>query len=126
MTFETWIVRACDRFLAQRTFELIVAPAVADCEFENASGRGSRLSNRVALARAAAGGLLHDCGRGCDVFFKLVLLSVSYFSFPVALSAQLFTTWSDFFVFAGLVMAMSIVPVIICFWPERRRVRFGD
>lgn len=27
MSFETWIVAFCDRFVSQRSFELIVAPA---------------------------------------------------------------------------------------------------
>ena len=126
MTFETWIVALCDRFLAQRTFELIVAPAVADCEFEAAAGRRSRLANRVALIRAAGGALVHDCQRGSDVFFKLVLLSVSYFMFPVALSAAAFKTWSAFLMFAAVVLLMSLAPVIICFWPERRPMRVGE
>ena len=126
MTFETWIVAVCDRFLAQRTFELIVAPAVADCEFEMSSGRGSRLTNRLALLRAAGGGFAHDFQRGSDVFFKMVLLSVSYFLFPVALSMDAFKTWSAFLMFASVVVAMSLAPVIICFWPERRPMRVGE
>ena len=110
MTFENWIVTVCDRFLAERTFELIVAPALADCEFEAASGRGTRFANRAALVRAAAGGFLHDFQRGSDVFFKLVLFSVSYFMFPVALSMTAFKTWSAFFGFASMVIVMSITP----------------
>jgi hypothetical protein len=126
MTFETWIVALCERFLAQRTFELIVAPALADCEFEAAAGRRSRLANRVALMRAAGGGFVHDCQRGSDVFFKLVLLSVSYFMFPVALSVSAFKTWSAFLLFAASVLLMSLAPVVICFWPERRPMRVGE
>jgi hypothetical protein len=126
MTFETRIVAFGERFLAQRTFDLIVAPALADCEFEAAAGRRGRLANRIALLRAAGGGLLHDCQRGSDVFLRLVLLSVSYFMFPVALSVTAFKTWSAFFIFAGVVLAMSIAPVIICFWPERRPMRLGE
>ena len=126
MTFETWIVALCDRFLAQRTFELIVAPAVADCEFEAAAGRRSRIANRAALVRAAAGGFLHDVQRGSDVFFRVVLLSVSYFMFPVAMSVTAFKTWSAFLAFAAIVLLLSLAPVIICFWPERRPLRLGE
>lgn len=126
MTFETWIVAVCDRFLAQRTFELIVAPAVADCEFEAAAGRRSRIANRAALVRAASGGFLHDMQRGSDVFFRVVLLSVSYFMFPVALSVTVFKTWSTFLVFAAVVLLLSLAPVMICFWPERRPMRVGE
>ena len=126
MTFETWIVAVCDRFLAERTFELIVAPAVADCEFEAACGRGNTFTNRVALLRAAGGGFAHDFQRGSDVFFKMVLLSVSYFMFPVALSMDAFKTWSAFLTFASIVLGMSLAQVIICFWPERRPARVGE
>lgn len=126
MRFESHIVAFCDRFLAQRTFELIVAPALADFAFEEAAGRRSRLANRAAVLRAAAGGFLHDAQRGSDVFFRLLLLSVSYFMFPVALSITAFKTWSAFLVFAAAVFLMATVPVLICFWPERRPVRVGD
>ena len=80
----------------------------------------------MALVRAAAGGFVHDAQRGSDVFFKLLLLSVSYFMFPVALSITAFKTWSSFFTFAALVLVMSLAPVIICFWPERRPMRVGE
>jgi hypothetical protein len=126
MSFESWIVAVCDRFLAQRTFELIVAPALADYEFEEAAGRRGRLANRAAVLRAAAGGFMHDAQQGCDVFCKLLLLSVSYFMFPVALSSTAFETWSAFFLFASGMFVMSVAPVLICFWPERRPIRLGD
>jgi hypothetical protein len=126
MTFESRILAFSNRFLAQRTFELVVAPALADLAFEEAAGRRGRLANRAAVVRAAAGGFLHDAQRGSDVFLKLLLLSVSYFMFPVALSITAFTTWSAFFMFASVVFVMSIAPVIICFWPERGPMRLGE
>ena len=46
--------------------------------------------------------------------------------FPVALSITSFKTWSAFFVFAAVMFALSVAPVIICFWPERRPMRLGD
>ena len=50
MTFETLIVAISDRFLSQRTFELVVEPALADLEFEEAAGRRSRMANRAAAS----------------------------------------------------------------------------
>jgi integral membrane sensor domain MASE1 len=126
MTFEAHIVAFCDRFLAQRTFDLIVAPALADCAFEESGGRRSRLATRAAVVRAVAGGVLHDAQRGSDVFFKILLLSMSYFMFPVMLSMTAFKTWSAFLIFATIVVVMSTAPVIICFWPERRSMRLGE
>ena len=126
MTFESRIVSFSHRFLAQRTFELIVAPALADFAYEEEAGRRSRMANRVAVLRAALGAVLHDAQRGSDVFCKLLLLSVSYFMFPVALSITTFKTWSAFLTFAAVMFVMAIAPVIICFWPERRTMRLGD
>ena len=118
--FERMVIGFCDRFLAQRTFELVVEPALADLEFEEAGGRRSRLAMRGAVLRAMLGGLRHDMLRGSDSFLKLTLLSACYYVFPVAVSVRLFKTWSEFFVVVLLVFAMSLTPVLVCFWPARR------
>lgn len=126
MRFERCIMTFCDFFLKQRTFDLIVAPALADLEFEEAAGRRAWLSNRAAVVRAALGGALFDLLDGTGAFLRLTLLSVSYFMFPVVVSASAFATWSGFFTAAAGVLVLSMVPVMVCFWPERRRVRHFD
>jgi len=120
MRFDSLVLAFCDRFLAQRTFDLIVAPALADLEFEEASGRRSRIAMRAAVLRAIIGGWRHDVARGTDTFLRMTLLSVCYYMFPVALSAGIFKTWSGFFTAGVAVLALSLVPVMVCFWPERR------
>jgi hypothetical protein len=120
MTFESRVTAFCDRFLAQRTFDLVVAPALADLEFEQAGGRRGGLAMRAAVLRAVLGGLRHDVWRGSDSFLKLTLLSACYYMFPVAVSVRLFETWSEFFMVVLLVFAMSLTPVLVCFWPARR------
>ncbi len=40
--------------------------------------------------------------------------------FPIALGIEAFKTWSEFFIVATLVLGLAMVPVIVCFWPERR------
>ena len=74
----------------------------------------------------ALGGALYDLLQGTSGFFKLSLLSVSYFMFPVALSIKAFSTWFEFLVAAAAVFVMAMIPVMVCFWPERRPVRHGD
>ena len=123
MTFERWIVAFCDRFLSQRTFELVVEPALADLEFEEAAGRRSRIANHAAVLRAIAGGVRHDMQRGSGGFLKLMLLSACYYAFPVAVSVRIFKTWEDFFVALMVVLALSLAPVMVCFWPSRYPVR---
>lgn len=126
MSFDSWIVAFCDRFVSQRTFDLVVAPALADLDFEEAAGRRGRVANRMAVVRAIAGGVRHDLWRGSGGFLKLTLLSACYYMFPVAVSVRMFKTWSDFFVAAAVVFALALTPVMVCFWPTRHPVRPGD
>ena len=126
MKFESWVVAFCDRFTSQRAFELIIVPALADLEFEEEIRRGSRMAGRAAVLRAIAGAAVHDMGRASGAFLKLTLLSAAYYAFPVAVSVRIFKTWSDFFVALTVVLAMSLVPVLVCFWPVRQPVRHGD
>ena len=120
MRFDSLVLVFCDRFLAQRTFDLIVAPALADLEFEEATGRRSRIAMRAAVLRAILGGWRYDVARGSDAFLRLTLLSFCYYMFPVAVSVGIFKTWSGFFIAATAVLALSLVPVMVCFWPARR------
>lgn len=120
MSFESTVIAFAERFLSDRAFELIVVPALADLQFDEEAGRRSRLANRYAVLRAVAGGLCDDVWRESMSVFKLSLLSAGYFMFPLALGIEIFKTWSQFFMVATLVLAMSMVPVVVCFWPERR------
>ena len=123
MTFETWIVAFCDRFISQRTFELVVEPALADLEFERAAGRRGWITTHAAVIRAIAGGVRHDMRRDSGSFLKLTLLSACYYAFPVFVSVRIFKTWTDFLVAASIALALSLAPVMVCFWPSRSPVR---
>lgn len=123
MSFETFVLGCCDRLLSQRTFELVVAPALADFEFEDAGGRHGALASRIAVLRAVAGAVGYEARRGCDGFLKLMLLSACYYVFPVAVSVSIFKTWSDFALAMAVVLALSLIPVMVCFWPARHPVR---
>lgn len=126
MSFASRIVAFSDRFLSQRSFELIVAPALADLEFEDEAGRRSRLANRYSVLRAVAGGVRDDVWRDSGSVFKLALLSVCYYMFPIVVGFNYFKTWSDFFAVMALVLALALVPVAACFWPERHTTRPVD
>lgn len=126
MSFESRIVAFAERFLADRTFELIVAPALADLEFEDEAGRRGRIANRCAVLRAVAGGVRDDVWRDSGSVFKLALLPACYYLFPVAVGFDYFKTWSEFFVVVLLVLGLSLVPVMVCFWPQRHTARPVD
>lgn len=122
MSFQSKVTAFSSRFLSDRSFELIIAPALADLEFEDAGDRG-RLAGRASVVRAVAGAVHHELRRGSGDFLKLALLSFCYFIFPLALGIGSFKTWSDFAAAAALVLAMSLIPVLVCFWPERPTIR---
>ncbi len=120
MSFESRVIAFADRFLSDRTFELVVAPALADLQFDEESGGRHRFASRLAVLKAVTGGLRLDVWRDSGTLFKVALLSACYYTFPVALGIRLFKTWSEFFVVIMLVLGLSLVPVLACFWPERR------
>jgi hypothetical protein len=126
MRFESLVIGLCDRFVSQRAFDLIVTPAMADLEFEEAGGRRGAVAGRMAVLRAIAGGVGHDMRRGSGGFLRLALLSACYYVFPIAVSVRYFKTWPEFFVAASLMLVLSLAPVVVCFWPVRHPVRHGD
>ena len=126
MSFETSVMAICDRFVSQRTFDLVIAPALADLEFEERAGRRSRRACRAAVLRAVAGGIGDDLRRDSGGFLKLTLLSACYYLFPVAVSIRMFSTWAEFLTAAAILLLLSLTPVMVCFWPARHPVRHGD
>jgi hypothetical protein len=126
MSFESRIIAFSDRFLSDRSFQLVVAPALADLQFDEDAGRRSRAANRIAVLKAVAGGLRLDVRRDSGTLLKLALLSACYYMFPLALGVRFFKTWSEFLVAFMLVLGMAMVPVLVCFWPERRTARQID
>ncbi len=126
MSLSSHIMAFSDRFLSDRTFQLVVAPALADLQFDEDAGRWRRVTNHVAVLKAVAGGLLDDMSRDSGSLLKMALLSVCYHLTPLAMGLDYFKTWSDFFAMVTLVMALSLVPVMVCYWPPRRTVRQAD
>jgi len=120
MSFEARVTAFSERFLSDRAYQLIVVPALADLQFDADTGRRSRLADRLAVIKAVAGAIGEDMWRECYSVFKLSLLSVTYFMFPLAAGITAFKTWTEFLVVATLVLGLAMVPVIVCFWPERR------
>ena len=121
--FESRIAAFADRFLSTRSFELIVAPALADLEFESELGRRSLIASRCAVLRAVAGGLREDVSRDSGSMVKLTLLPFCYYMLPVVMGIEYFKTWPQVVAALAIVLALSIVPVLVCFWPERHTPR---
>ena len=123
MSFESCVIAFADRFLSDRTFELVIAPSLADLQFDLDAGGRHRVASRLAVLKAVAGGLRLEVWRDSGTLFKVALLSACYYSFPLAVGIGYFKTWSEFFMAITFVLALSLVPVLVCFWPERRTAR---
>jgi hypothetical protein len=119
MSFEARIMAFSDRFLSTRTFNLVVAPALADLQFDDGAGRRGRVGHQLAVLKAVAGGLRDDVRRDSGSLLKMLLLSFSYHIFPLAVGIEYFKTWSGFFSAVMMVMVLSLVPVMVCYWPPR-------
>ena len=125
MNFDHRILRFAGRFLSDRTFQFVVAPAVADLQFECSAGPLRRTANRVAVLRAVAGGMRDDLARASSGMLLLAMLPACYYIFLLVLCFDVFslTLASDFIVAAIVILVLSFAPVMACFWPERERVR---
>ena len=123
MSFAARVIAFSERFLSDRAYQLIVVPALADLQFDEEAGRRGRLADRLAVLRAVGGAIGADVYREWYSVFKLSLLSVTYFMFPLGLGISAFRTWTEFLTVATAVLGLAMAPVIVCFWPERRTAR---
>jgi hypothetical protein len=115
------IIALVRRFLSDRSFTLIVEPALADFEF-GASRR--RATDYVAVARAIAGATWEDMtsDAGALTFIALTLLPATYYTFFFMLwmpAGFRVTTTTLLAVGAGVFM-ISLIPVAICYWPDKQ------
>ena len=128
MNFESRVLAFSDRFLSDRTFELVVAPALADLEFDPGRKPFARAINRLAVLRAVLGGFIHDVKRDSGTFMLLMLVPSCYYLSLLTVCLDAVKSWGGFFSLAAMVIALSSAPVLVCFWPSRRapRVRVSD
>ena len=125
MSFDRHIIALAERFLSDHTFDLIVAPAVADLQYEQRVGALRRAANRVAVLRAVAGAVGDDLARASAGMLMLALLPACYYIFLLVLCFDVFSISiaRDFVVVAALILVLSLCPVMVCVWPERRNAR---
>ena len=130
MTFIDWATRVSTRFLSDRTFELIVAPAIADYEYEQCSASPIDTARaRLAVLRALAGAAWTDlkADNSTGTLFTLTLIPASYFMFMFALCAprgvRVFSSPEAAIAFVIAVLLLSPIPVLACCWPERNGTR---
>jgi hypothetical protein len=131
VTFAAAITALSTRFLTERSFELIVAPALADFELDAVSGTHRQFAARAAVLSAFSGAVWEDAVRGGDLarFAGLVLIPVCYYTFFFLLGLPGGVSRLSSAMVTGLAVAvvtLSFAPALVCFWPERQLPRSAD
>jgi len=120
MSFQSKVRAFSSRFVSARSFELIVAPALADLEYEADAGQ---LRNRIAVCRALAGALRIDVANQAGTFLVLALVPACYYFVLMTVCFDFFSgrnALSGFVALTAPLLLLSIAPATVCFWPERR------
>lgn len=131
--FLALIDRLADRFVTERSFELIVSPAMADFEYDVHRGNAHPpLRSYAAVLRALAGAIVDEAIEGgtARTFLGLTAIPFCYYAFffllgfPAGINRL---PYASLTVLAAAVVVLSVAPVLVCFWPERgeRRTRTG-
>ena len=124
MTFVATITTLSTRFLTERSFELIVAPALADFELDAVGGARTAATARFSVLVALAGAIWEDAVRGGDLarFAGLVCIPACYYTFFFLLGLPNGMSRLSSTLVTGLAVAvvtLSLAPAIVCFWPDR-------
>jgi hypothetical protein len=119
MTFESLVIRFSGRLLPGRTFDLIVAPALADLQYDDRGGAVRKAFNRAAVLRAVGGGLAGEIRRGLGTFVALMLVPALYYVFLLTLCLDFFSASTASLAVISALVFLSLGPVMVLFWPER-------
>lgn len=124
-SFDTVVGGVGARLLSERTFDLILAPALADYQIERRV-RERSWARRYAVLLAFSGALRIEAAQHAGSFIALALL-------PFCYDLVLLMLFSDFFDMTGglrfigaMIVVVSMVPVVACFWPSGRVARSID
>jgi hypothetical protein len=126
MSFESRILAFADRFLSDRTVQLIVEPALADLQYDGGTSPSSRVANRLSVLTAVAGGLRDEVARGSAGFIALTLMPTCYYLFLMVICFDFRPSTGLFAGAATLILLMSLAPVMVCFWPSRHTRHQAD
>ena len=126
MTFIERMESLSCRFLSDRSYELIVAPALADLQHDATSEPDRSLAQgRLSVLLAFAGAAYEDLTADSSALrmCALTLIPALYYTFLIYLCQPQFAEYvaGNFSRLAipGAIAVMSIAPVLACCWPER-------
>lgn len=130
MSLAAFITSLSERWLTERTFELIVAPAVADLQFDAGATGLRRLRNEAAVVSAFLWGLYEEAvsdPAGVLTFLLIALIPACYYTMLIIVCApvrgypmQYPLSEAEVTIALGLaVFVLSLTPALVCCWPSR-------
>jgi hypothetical protein len=125
MTFIERIDSLSSRFLTERSYELIVGPAIADLQHDTDSGPEHSLRGRLSVLTAFAGAVYDEITADSSLLMiaSLALIPAMYYAFLIILilpeAGAFVTARASLMVLAVGIAVMSFGPVLVCCWPER-------
>ena len=124
-TFDTIIGGVGARLLSERTFDLILAPALADYQVERRE-RGLARASRLAVLVALSGALRIEAAQHTASFIALALLPFCYDVVLLMLFSDFFDMTGGVRFIAAMIVVVSMLPVLVVFWPTGRLARSID
>jgi hypothetical protein len=126
MTVVDTVTSLSERWLRERTFELVVAPAIADLQFDEAATGMRRARNATAVLSAFVWGLYEDVTSDVGslvTFVGLTLIPACYYTLLLMICAPLgelpVGALHSRLVVGLAILVLSLGPAIACYWPER-------
>ena len=124
MTFIQRIDSLSSRFLTERSYELIVGPAIADLQHDVNSAPTQSVRGQLSVLVAFAGALYDEitADSGLLRIASLALIPAMYYAFLIMLimpEAGPFLRARAGLPLLVVGAAMSFAPVVVCCWPER-------
>ena len=130
MTFVQRIESLAGRFLSDRTYQLIVAPAIADLQYDAGDGRHRHTAGGYFSVLAAFAGAAYEELTGDSAVLKiagLALIPAIYYAFLIVLvvpeAGEFLTSHTGPLALAVGTAVLSFGPVLACCWPERSSSR---
>ena len=124
MTFIQRIDSLSSRFLTERSYELIVGPAIADLQHDATSGPTHSVRGQLSVLVAFAGAVYDEVTADASLLMiaALALIPALYYAFLIILilpEAGPFLRARAGLPLLVVGAAMSFAPVFVCCWPER-------
>ena len=126
MTFDAVIGGVGARLLSGRTFDLVLAPALADYQVERRSRRGQEWAGRFAVLVALTGAVRMEAASHAVSFIMLAMLPFCYDIVLLIMFSNFFDMTGGLRFVGALIVVLSMIPVVVCFWPAGRLERTID